>query len=139
MLNLSKYQKHGSIPKHCAQRNLSDRTHYVDDGSLSFHKSRILSTYIVNDGWLFALVESVGMNYENTKRGYRYVVFDVAGNVVSCVNLEDCFKTRRAAVKAMWAYLNMADTKALTQEALDRAERNAIAEIARMRAAAVQS
>lgn len=132
MFTCSKYENRGGSPTFAAQRNLAGRTHYVDSDSLRFHKSKIRATYVVDDGWL--LVESVGLDMDNTRRGFRYVVFDIVGNVISRVALGDCFKTRDKAVKAMWAWLDTADAKAITSEALDRAERNTLVEISRVRA-----
>jgi hypothetical protein len=114
----------GSNPKINAQRNLAGRTHYVDDDTLRFHKSRVISARAVDDGLLFAIVTSDALDWNNTRRGYRYVVFDVTGRVVSRVDLEDAFKTSRQATKAMWAWLNEADAKAITLEAIALAEKN---------------
>lgn len=110
-------------PKAHAQRNLIGRTHYVDDESLRFHKSRILSSHVVDKGLLFAIVESVGLDWDNTKRGVRYVVFNVFGHVVSRVDLESCWRTRQQATKAMWKWLDSVDAKALTREAIERVAR----------------
>jgi hypothetical protein len=119
----SLYQNHGSYPKPNAQRNLSGRTHYVDDDSLRFHKSRILSARATCDGLLFAIVESVAIDYENRRRGVRYVVFDLFGRVVSRLALEDCWRTSAAATKAMWTFINGCDAVALTREAIANAEK----------------
>lgn len=113
------YREQGSNPKYHAQRNLQGRTHYVDDDTLRFHKSRVLSARIVDGGLLFAIVTSDALDYNNTKRGYRYVVFDVFGKVLSRVDLEDAFKTAAAATKAMWKYLDTIDATAHTLKAIE--------------------
>ena len=119
MTNL--YRNESSDAKQNAQRNLCGRTHYVDDDTLRWHKSRVLATRVVDGGLLFAIITSDAMDMANTKRGFRYVVFDVFGNVISRVDLESSFRTRDQASKAMWAYLDTIDAQALTYEAMDRA------------------
>lgn len=127
------YRDESSRPKWNAQRNLSGRTHYVDDDTLRFHKSRILSTHITDSGLLFALVESVALTMDGSKRGYRPVIFDVFGNTVERPKLEDSFKSRKAATSAMWDALNKLDAKQITREALDRQEQSNAREIKEMR------
>lgn len=116
----SLYQDRGSNATYQAQRNLCERTHYVDDNTLRWHKARVLQCYITDGGLLFTILESVALDMDNTRRGFRYVTFDVCGNVVSRVDLEQCWSTREAARKAMWRYLNAIDAKAITRDALAR-------------------
>lgn len=104
-----------------AQRNLCERTHYVDADTLRWHKSKVLQCYIADEGLTFALIESVALDMDSTKRGFRYVVFDIFGTVVSRVALEDCFRTREQARKAMWTFLNDYDAKAHTRQQIERA------------------
>jgi hypothetical protein len=99
---------------------------------LRWHKSRILSSRVVDNGLLFAIIESAALDMNNTRRGFRYVVFDVFGHAVSRVNLEGCWRTRDGAAKAMWAYLNTIDAKAITREGIEREERNHAREIAEL-------
>lgn len=116
-----------------AQRNLTGRTHYVDQDTLRFHKSRILRTAIVDKGLLFCLIESCALDMHNTRRGFRYVVFDVFGSTISSPSLEDCYSSKKAAEKAMWEAVNKIDAKLVTMEAIDRAEQYAMREYAEMR------
>lgn len=127
---MKRFTHQSSNPKRNAQKSLEGITHYVDDGTLKFHKSRILSTHILDEGLLFALVESCALDMHNTSRGFRYVIFDVMGTVIGRVTLEEAFKTRRQAEKAMWAYVDTLDAKALTKEAIERFERQAMDEVA---------
>lgn len=113
----SKFEQHGSHPIFNAQQNLRERTHYVDDDTLRFHKSRIVSTKITDDGLLFAMVESVA-HWDNMKRGFRPVIFDIFGTVLESTSLEDCHKTKAQATKAMWAKLDSIDAQSHTVEAL---------------------
>ncbi len=85
--------------KHNAQRNLEGRTHYVDDGTLRWHKSRVLEARAMCGGLLLEIVTSDALDMNNTKRGFRGVVFDVFGTSVYRPDLEGAFATKRAAVK----------------------------------------
>lgn len=124
MMNFDRrYEKRSSYPKPCAQENLSGRTHYVDDDSLRFHDSRILWARPLCDGLLFAIIESVATEYRGSKRGFRYVVFDLFGNVVSRVSLEECERTSAAAHRKLDKWLTTANPTAINLEALERAER----------------
>jgi hypothetical protein len=127
------YRAESSDPTSNAQRNLEGRTHYVDADTLRFHKSRVLKTYIPDNGLLFGLIESVAMDMHNTKRGFRYVVFDIFGTVLSRVNLEECFSTREKAQKAMWIYLNGVNAVEVTEKGIANAERVHKAEMEDMR------
>lgn len=118
------YRDESSNPKWNAQRNLSGRTHYVDDDTLRFHHARILRTHITDDGLLFALIESVALDPNNHTRGFRHVIFDVFGNTISRSALHDCVSTRKAAEKAMWNALNEISAIQVTREGIEREERN---------------
>ena len=85
--------------KRNAQRNLEGRTHYVDDDTLRWHKSRVLEARTIENGLLFEIVTSDALDMNNTKRGFRGVVFDVFGTSVYRPDLEGAFATKRAAVK----------------------------------------
>jgi len=129
------YRNESSDPKINAQRNLCGRTHYVDDDTLRWHKSRIMSARVVDNGMLFAIVTSDALDMNNTKRGFRFVVFDVFGTVLERPKLEDSYRTSDKAAKAMWNALNAIDAKAVTLAACDKAEKCYLAELAELRAA----
>lgn len=99
------YQNESSNPKYNAQRNLIGRTHYVDDDTLRFHKARIISSADSCNGLVFWLIESTAMDYQNTTRGFRYVIFDVFGNVIDRPELGEGFRTSNQARKAMYKAL----------------------------------
>lgn len=126
------YRNESSDPKTNAQRNLMGRTHYVDDDTLRYHKSRVLSSRTVDNGLLFAIVTSDALDHENRKRGYRYVVFDVFGTVVSRAKLEDARRTSVTATKDMWRFLESFDAVAHTREAIESARRYHELELARL-------
>lgn len=116
-----------------AQEHLAGRTHYVDDDTLRFHKSRVLNCDITENGLLCWIITSDALTADNSRRGFRYVVFDIFGNVISRHNLEDAFKTSKAAQKALREFLSTVDAKALTLEALGRVERNMTRDMAELR------
>lgn len=130
---MNRYEEKSSYPKINAQQNLIGRTHYVDDDTLCFHKSRILQTHVVDQGLLFCLIESCALDMNNTARGFRYVIFDIFGKVISRVDLENSFKSKKACVKAMWKALNEIDANQVTKEGIERFEKNCIEEIKQMR------
>lgn len=127
------YRQESSDPKDNAQRNLMGRTHYVDDDTLRWHKSRILSARHSPDGLLFYIVESCALDMNNRSRGFRYVIFNLFGEVISRPDLEHCERTSEAATKAMYRWLDTVDALAITHQAIEHAERNHALEMAELR------
>jgi len=81
-----------------AQDNLRGVSHYVDDSTLQYFKSRICDATEIMNGLFFKIVESVALDMHSTERGYRVVVFDVFGSiVVGRASLDDYYKTRKQA------------------------------------------
>lgn len=117
------YRNHSGYPKVNAQQNLCGRTHYVDDATLRFHKSRVLSARHVDEGLLFAIVTSDALDMHNSKRGYRFVIFDVFGTVLERPKLEEAFTSSKRATEAMWKALNAINAKQHTLEAIERQRR----------------
>jgi len=103
-----------------AQRNLMGRTPYVDPDTLRFHKSRVISARHTDNGLLFAIVTSDSLNYENSKRGFRFVIFDIFGTVLERTDIENAFRRSEAATAAMWKALEAIDAKALTLTAIKK-------------------
>src|SRR5260221_260794 len=93
------------------------RTHYVDDDTLRFHKSRVLSACVHDGGLLFSIVTSDALDMHNRSRGFRYVIFDVFGTVLVRPDLENAFKSSEKASKAMYAELERINAKQHTIEA----------------------
>ena len=130
---MHKYKQESSNPKWNAQRNLQGRTHYVDDDTLRWHKSRILSTKITDDGLLFALIESCAADPENRSRVFRYAIFDIFGTVIERPDLENSFKRHEQANKAMWKALNIIDAQEHTLKAIEEQKERALKEYEQMR------
>jgi hypothetical protein len=117
-----------------AQRNLCGRTHYVDDDTLRCRKSRVISTRVIDGGLLFAIVTSDALDMNNTRRGFRYVVFGLFGNVLARTEMFQACRTSDKARKAMWTALNAIDAKAVTLQAIAEAEAHHAREMAELRA-----
>jgi hypothetical protein len=130
----SLYRNEASYPKNNAQRNLSGRTHYVDDDTLRWHKSRVISARHTDGGLLFAIVTSDALDMNNSRRGFRFVIFDLFGTVQERTEMEQAFRTSARAEKAMWAELNAMDAPAITRAAIANAEKHHAMEMERMRA-----
>jgi len=96
--NVAPYSDKYSNPKANAQRNLEGRTHYADEETLNFFKARIVSAYADADGLFFKIVESLSLDCDHTRRGFRVVVFDLFGQVVYRPSFEECTSTKKAAV-----------------------------------------
>lgn len=97
--HVSLYERKNDDAKYNAQRNLIGRTHYVDEDTLSFHKSRVLIARAEFGGLLFYIINSDAADMDNTKRVFRGVVFDVFGTVLDRPTLEEGFSTRAGAEK----------------------------------------
>ena len=118
------YTERRSHPASNAQENLGGRTHYVDPGTLRFHKSRILSARPIMSGAFFLIVESCAIDDKNTRRGFRAVMFDLMGDTVYRPSLEHCRRTREQASRDFEKWLGHFDPIAHYRAAmLERAER----------------
>lgn len=96
-IHVRPFDTKSSDAKYNAQRNLSGLTHYVDDDTLRFHKSRVQCASTLANGLLFYICTSDALDMHNSRRGFRYVVFDVFGTTVSRPDLESAKATRAAA------------------------------------------
>jgi hypothetical protein len=103
------YTERRNHPVDNAQENLSGRTHYADTATLRFHKSRILSARPMMSGAFFLVIESCALDYNNSKRGARAVLFDLLGDTVYRPKLEECHRTRAQASAAYWRWLESFD------------------------------
>lgn len=128
------YRNESSDPKSNAQRNLCDRTHYVDDDTLRSHKSRVISAQHTDGGLLFAIVTSDALDPDNRRRGFRYVIFDLFGHVLSRCALEQASRTSEQATKAMWTEVNAMNAAAITQAGMVREQNHHADEMRRVAA-----
>lgn len=98
-----------STPVLNAQDALTGITHYCDTGTLRYHHSRIVGACVVSCGAFFKITETCAQDYQNTKRGYRVVLFDLTGQAVYRPNLDEMTRTREQADKAFWVWFNQFD------------------------------
>jgi hypothetical protein len=129
------FRDESSDAKTNAQRNLSGRTHYVDDETLRYHHSRVISARTFANGQLFAIVTSDAKDYENKSRGFRYVIFDLFGTVIErnprTVDNE-WFRTSDKARAARDAFLATFDAAGHTVKAIGKARRDFEIDIQRL-------
>jgi hypothetical protein len=116
-MNIRPYRNESTDPRHNAQRNLDGRTFYVRDDTLRFHKSRVLASGVAADGLIFWLIESTALDMHNTRRGFRFALFDVFGTCLDRPSLDESYRTRKRAEAAMRAALAKIDAKAHTRRA----------------------
>ena len=128
------YKRESSDPKRDAQRNLCGRTHYVDDDTMRYFRSRVLSAHAVDDGLLYAIVESASGDMHHHTRIYRYVIFDLFGRVIERPEIEASWKSSAPAEKAMWRALNAIDAIAHTRAAIEHDRDAHESELARVSA-----
>jgi hypothetical protein len=127
---LSTYDDRGSSPTARAQDALSGRTHYVEPSSLHYHFARITSARRISMGAFFMLVESCAADYENTRRVFRAVCFDIFGTVVYRPDLDESSTSTAAATTAFYKFWNEFNEVAYYQEVLkDKTRRASEAEI----------
>lgn len=100
LIHVQTFRRESGDPKHNAQRNLAGKTHYVDDDTLRWHKSRVLGTTTLHNGLLFRVTCSDALDMNNSKRGFRCAVFDVFGTCISRPALESATATKQAAINA---------------------------------------
>ena len=96
--NVAPYTDKSSDHKRNAQENLKGRTHYAEEETLRFFKVRIVSSAADQNGLFFKIIESVAIDYDNNRRGFRVVVFDLFGNSMYRPSFDECTSTKKAAV-----------------------------------------
>jgi len=112
------YKPESYRPKFNAQINLEGRNYFATDSTLKCFGSRITSAHETASGLLFYIIESSFLDYNKTKRGFRYAIFDIFGEAVARLPIDDAFKTSEQARKAMWKELNAFDVSAHYKKAL---------------------
>jgi hypothetical protein len=114
-----------------AVRNLEGRTHYVDERTLKYFKSKILNGRHTPDGLLFWLVESVQSRPDHGGFTRRAVIFDVFGEIVNeHANHQETqgewFKETSKAEKSASEFLKTFDAVAHTAAKLEQKSREEI-------------
>lgn len=121
-IHVRPFQHESCDTKYDAQRNLRGRTHYCDEDTLKFHHSRITGGHIEHSGLVYVLTTSDALDMHNTRRGFRSVVFDVFGTVLSRPDLEHASNTSHQAQKVAEAF--ECDLLAHYKEAIESRIRN---------------
>lgn len=124
------FSQYGGNAKYAAQRNLSGKTHYVDENTLKFFHARINSCRAECQDLVLIIVESVAADHNNTKRGHRFVAFDLFGTVINDRDHTDAMqhssdKAHKAAHEWLESFDVLAHYKAALTERADRLKRNA--------------
>jgi hypothetical protein len=105
----SLYDNKSSYPKNNAQLNLEGRNHFATDSALRFFGARINSAHETASGLLFYVIESSFLDYEKTRRGVRFHLFDIFGEEVGKQELSEAVKTTEQARKAMYKFQDRFD------------------------------
>lgn len=115
------FREYSGMPLNQAQRNLSERTHYVDDTTIRSFAAKVHSVHVLDEGMLLGMVESVqkGFNAEDG-RCYRPVFFDLFGNTVYRPEIEDSFDSIKKAQADFWKQADMLDAEKITLEGIEK-------------------
>jgi hypothetical protein len=113
------YKNEWTNPKANAQENLHGRTYYVEPSTLRYFNSRILSALPVSNGAFYKIIESLSLDHNNTKRGFRAVLFDIFGTVVYRPDLEECFTSKEKADKGFFWWFETFNEYEHYQQAID--------------------
>jgi hypothetical protein len=95
-----------SHPLTRARDCLAGLTHYLDESTMRYFRSRVSSSGVSCSGLLFYIVESCSLDPDHKTRGFRGVVFDVFGDPVYRPNLDQCSKTSEVARREMYAFID---------------------------------
>ena len=88
--------------------------------------------------WMAYSFIGSSVDYQNTKREFRYVLFDLNGTVIDRHELGEGFTSKDKAKTAMFAALDKLDAKSITNAAIDRAQKIAAEEFDELRAKVAQ-
>ena len=106
------------------QSNLAGRTHYFNEDSMKFHKSKILYSTITDGGLLLGVIESYAVDMYNNTRAFRPVIFDVFGDIVNeRLSLEEGLKTKDQAKELMREQLDSINAKKVTMKGIKDARK----------------
>jgi hypothetical protein len=94
-----------------AQAMLEGRTHYVDDSTMRYFNSRITLAQPSTFGMFYLITESVSFDPQNSKRGFRSVLFDINGQVVYRPTLEELENTSTKAEKTFYKWFESFNAK----------------------------
>jgi len=111
------YRDETSYPLQRAQRALSGKTHYCDDDTLRYFKSKVLRAMPSYSQLYFIIQESLPYGSFDAPRQRRNIVFDVFGSVVK--GREVAYKYAKAADKEYSALVVWMDSQEAHQLVID--------------------
>jgi hypothetical protein len=132
------YDNKSSDPKNNAQLNLEGRNYFATDGALRAFGSRINSAHPTASDLLFYVVESSFLDWQKTKRGFKYAIFDIFGDEVARLTVEQAVSTSDKARKEMYSFLDSFDVVQHYAHKLESIAKKAEREASEARAIAQQ-
>ena len=73
----------------------------------------------VSNGAFYKIIESLSLDHNNTKRGFRAVLFDIFGTVVYRPDLSECFTSKEKADKGFYWWFETFNEYEHYQQAID--------------------
>ena len=136
-LHVYKFRQESSYTLNDARSNLTDRTHYVDEGTMKYFGARIGRAWIPGEcttskGFLYAIVESLKKPGGEAGKIKRACLFDCFGEVVYQSEFQ---RTPDKAEKELYAFLDTFDLMAHYKERIRAVSDRMLKEAKRARAA----
>jgi hypothetical protein len=103
------YDNKSSDPKNNAQLNLEGRNYFATDSTLRAFGSRINSAHPTASNLLFYVIESSFIDFQKTKRGFKFAIFDIFGEEVNRLSIGEAVSTSDKARKMMYSFLDNFD------------------------------
>lgn len=119
-----------------AQENLEGRSHYVEPATLRYHHSRIVGGGVHLCGAAYRVLEVTALDYDNSRRGYRAVLFDLTGRTIYHPKLEQCHRTKEQAMRAFWAWFETFDPLEYYRDRINEQTRQLTQEVEQLKTAA---
>lgn len=117
------FEERSGFPLNQAQRNLEGRSLYAEDSQLRTRSTKIHSVYVLEDGLILGLVESVQAGAsEADGRVYRPTFFDVFGNIISQPEIKDASPTLKKAQADFWRTADELDAADVTANGMKTKE-----------------
>jgi hypothetical protein len=113
------FRERTGLPLNQAQRNLEEKTTYVDDKTMKKSSGQVHTVQVLEDGLVLGIVESVQKTSNpDDGRVFRPVFFDVFGNTIYKPEIADSFATSKQANSAFWRQADEIDAIKATMEGI---------------------
>lgn len=97
------FEERSGFPLNQAQRNLERKCNYAEEASLRNNVTKIHNVYVLEDGLVLGLIESVQSGASaDSGRVYRPVFFDVFGNIIHQPKIDESFPSIKKAQSEFW-------------------------------------